>query len=147
MPEMEQLTLAEVREAAALPPGTIHVSAAFQGRRFGGPDLAAVATDVTLAGEPVDYPSPGQLVDAALSTPGFIEALELAPDPSAWMNANDAWWPARPYPSQPRLAGALDAPSGILEMGQFVGSDIDRPFVVGAVVDPWAGESFGSYWF
>lgn len=132
--------------AQPLPPGTIHVSAAFRARRFGNPDRVSVSTDVTLAGEPVDYPSPGQLADAALSTPGFIEALELAPDTNAWMNANDAWWPKRPYPDQPRLAGAIDAPAGIVEIGQFVGSDIDLPFVVGAVLDPWTGESFGSYW-
>jgi hypothetical protein len=130
-----------------LPPGVIRVSAAFDGRNFGDPDRASVSTDVTLGGDPVGYPSPGQLADGALSTPGFVEALEMAPDTEAWMNAWTSWWPRRPYPPQPRMAGAASAPQGILEVGQFVGSDLDRPFVVGAVIDPWTGESFGSFWF
>ena len=66
--------------AQPLPPGVIHVSAAFEGREFSDPDRVSVSTDVTLAGDPVGYPSPGQLADAALSTPGFIEALEMVPD-------------------------------------------------------------------
>jgi hypothetical protein len=133
--------------AQPLPSGVISVSAAFEGRRFGDSDRVVVTTDVTLAGDPVTYPSPGQLADAALSTPGFIEALEMAPNTDAWMNAWAAWWPRRPYPPQPRMAGTASAPRGVLEIGQFVGSDLDRPFVVGAVIDPWTGESLGSSWF
>lgn len=138
---------AYVLRAQPLPPGIIRVAAAFEGRRFGGPDRVSVSTEVTLAGDPVGYPSPGQLADAALATPGFIEALDMAPETDAWMNAWTSWWPRRPYPPQARMAGATSAPRGILEIGQFVGSDLDRPFVVGAVIDPWTGESYGSSWF
>jgi hypothetical protein len=133
--------------AQPLPPGVISVSAAFEGRKFGDPDRVVVTSDVTLAGDPVTYPSPGQLADAALSTPGFIEALAMAPETDAWMNAWASWWPRRPYPPQPRMAGTASAPRGVLEVGQFVGTDLDRPFVVGAVIDPWTGESYGSSWF
>ncbi len=127
-----------------LPPGAIHISAGFEGSR--STDRVSVSTDVTLAGGPVDYPSPGQLVDAALSTPGFVETLERQPDPRDWANAHVATWLKRPYPRQPRLAGARGAPEGILEIGQFFsGSDVDTPFVVGAVIDPWTAESYGAY--
>ena len=105
----------------------------------------AVSTDVELAGEPVTYPSPGQLVDAALSTPGFIETLERLPDPKDWANAHVSSWMKKPYPPQPRLEGARDAPEGILEIIQFfAGSGPRGPFMVEAVIDPWTAESFGA---
>jgi hypothetical protein len=129
-----------------LPPGTIRVSVAYEHPRSGRPDLVSVAADVTLSGEAVAYPSPGQLADAALATPGFVETLERATDPTDWENG-DSWWPKPPYPPQPRLDAARDAPVGIVEITEVVGSDIESPFIVGAVVDPWTGESFGSYWF
>jgi hypothetical protein len=138
--------LAYMLAGQPLPPGAIHVTVAYQDPRPRRPDLVAVTTDVTLDGDPVSYPSPGQLVDAALATPGFVDALALAPDPTDWANADD-WWPTSPYPPQPHLDGARDAPDGIVEIEQIVGSDIEVPFMVGAALDPWTGESFGSYWF
>lgn len=128
-----------------LPGGTLHVSVGFRdsGRRR-DTNRVTVGMDVTLAGSPVSYPTPGQLADAALGTPGFITVLE-ASDPDAWMQAGAQYWKKAPYPSA-RLAG-VTAPRGILEIDQLVGSDIDRPFVVGAAIDPWTGESFGSSWF
>jgi hypothetical protein len=126
-----------------LPPGTIHLSAGFEGSRRS--DRVSVSTDVELAGDPVAYPSPGQLVDAALSTPGFIETLERLPDPREWANTHVSFWPKPPYPLQPRLEGARDAPDGILEVTQFLsGRDDSMPFVVTAVIDPWTAESYGA---
>jgi hypothetical protein len=128
-----------------LPPGTMRVSAAFQARRFDRRDLASVSADVTLAGDPVAYPSPGHLADVALATPGFVDALELSPDPARWFNSSADFWAKPPYPGQPRFDAARDAPKGVLELVQFVGSDVESPFIAGAILDPWTGESFGSY--
>ncbi len=51
----------------------------------------------------------------------------------------------KPYPPQPRLEGARDAPDGIIEIMQFfTGSDAGTPFMVNAVIDPWTAESFGA---
>jgi hypothetical protein len=125
-----------------LPPGTIHLSVGFDGSRRA--DRVSVSTDVELAGDPVAYPSPGQLVDAALMSPGFIETLERQPDPRDWVNTNIAWWKKRPYPPQQRLLGARDAPGGILEVGLFFDdSDDSAPFALSAVIDPWTAESYG----
>jgi hypothetical protein len=126
-----------------LPPGTIHLTVGFEGSRRS--DRVSVSTDVTLAGDPVAYPAPGQLVDAALSTPGFIETLERLPDPRDWANTHVSSWMKKPYPLQPRLDGARDAPDGILEVDQFLsGRDDSSPFVVTAVIDPWTAESYGA---
>ncbi|CAN5636756.1 hypothetical protein BH23CHL8_BH23CHL8_12490 [soil metagenome] len=126
-----------------LPPGTIHLTVGFEGSRRS--DRVSVSTDVTLTGDPVAYPSPGQLVDAALSTPGFVETLERLPDPHDWANTHVSAWKKPPYPTQPRLEGARKAPDGILEVTQFFArSDITIPFVVSAVIDPWTAESYGA---
>ncbi len=126
-----------------LPPGSIHLTVGFDGNRR--QDRVSVSTDVELDGDPVDYASPGEIVDAALSTPGFVETLERLPDPKAWANAHVGHWNKPPYPPQPRLDGARDAPAGILEVTQFfAGSDRDAPFVVEAIIDPWTAESDGA---
>ena len=126
-----------------LPPGTIHLTVGFDGSRRA--DRVSVSTDVELAGEPVAYPSPGQLVDAALMSPGFIETLERLPDPKDWANAHVSSWMKKAYPPQPRLEGARDAPDGIIEIMQFfTGSDAGTPFMVNAVIDPWTAESYGA---
>ena len=62
-----------------LPPGTIHLTVGFDGSRR--TDRVSVSTDVELAGDPVAYPSPGQLVDAALSTPGLRRDARAAARP------------------------------------------------------------------
>ena len=126
-----------------LPPGTIHVTVSMYGTGQ-HKRLVSVGTDVTLGGRPVGYPSPGQLVDAALATPGFLEVLEAAPPPAEWANPMLSSWLKRPYPPQPRLAGAQDAPQGIVELGWFF-AGIHYPFMVGAVIDPWTGDVFSAY--
>ena len=126
-----------------LPPGTIHLTVGFDGSRRAG--RVSVSTDVELAGDPVAYPSPGQLVDAALMSPGFIETLERLPEPKDWANAHVSSWMKKGLPPQPRLEGARDAPAGIIEIMQFfTGSDAGTPFMVNAVIDPWTAESYGA---
>ena len=126
-----------------LPPGTIHLTVGFDGNRR--QERVSVSTDVELAGDPVEYASPGELVDAALSTPGFVETLERQPDPRDWANAHVSSWMKKPYPPQPRLEGARGAPAGIIEVTQFFGgSERGAPFVVEAVIDPWTAESYGA---
>ena len=125
-----------------LPPGTIRLSVTMVGTR--PRRLVSVGTEVTLSGRPVGYPSPGQLVDAALAAPGFLDVLRTAPPPEEWANPMLSTWLKRPYPPQARLAGALEAPHGIVELGWFF-AGITRPFMVGAVIDPWTGEAFSAY--
>lgn len=107
--------------------------------------IAPVSVSVTLAGGPVGYPSPGQLVDRALQSPGFIEFLEQYPDPAGWANTGASWWPGPRYPTQPRFDAGRAAPHGVLEVVLYT-LGIGQPWVGGVVLDPWTGESYGA-WF
>jgi hypothetical protein len=129
-------------EDRPLPPGTMTLNSTFSGKGPGGAFRIPLDVDIVLAGDPVTYPSPGQLVDAALETPGFIETLELAPSAKDW--ANSAASPSRTTSRfrQPRFDGARTAQHGIIEIMQFLTGSV---FVAGAILDPWTGESYGAY--
>jgi hypothetical protein len=98
------------------------------------------STTFTLAGTPVDYPSPGRLVDVALDTPGFVEWLESKPF-REWVNTSASYWPRPPYPVQARFDHGRKAPDGVLEIGLF--ADGPGPLYGMVLVDPWTAESFG----
>lgn len=129
-----------------LPPGPIRLVVTYLDTtdrdRQGRLRRLTVTDRIDLAGKPVAYPSPGQLVDAALRTPGVLEAIDaLTDEPRMWDDAHWVFWSRPPYPGRVRMVPDGQAPDGILEIGLFPSAGPIGFLEV--LIDPWTGTTFG----
>lgn len=134
-----------------LPPGRVRVTAAWEDAGHGArptgpiftrhPDLIAATADLELTGSDPGFPTPIEIVEAALTDPTFAAWVDADATRESWTNAYYGGWPGPGYPPQPRFAGLAElAPDGIVEVALIQDLPGHPDVMVTAMVDPWTGE-------
>jgi hypothetical protein len=133
-----------------LSPGTVRLIARYDHLGHGAqpdedrdPRPVTVSTALGVAGSGPAYPSPGELVDAALRDPAFAAWVAASPGGADWENPYMTAKPGPGYPDQPRYAGLGDrAPHGVAEVWLTRRVDGTTAHGIG-LVDPWTAEPIG----
>jgi len=135
----------------ALPGGKVALVAGFSYQRtyLASPPWPqiSVSSPVTLERRPFPWPSPGQIVDTVIETPGFLDWLKTRSVPGQWDNT-ELMLPLGSSAFEECFFGFTGlAPNGTLTLGVFAyppGSDTDpNPSIWGgSLIDPWTLTSF-----
>lgn len=137
-----------------LPPGPVRVTASWEyaghGARPSGqlftrhPDLISASADLTLSGTDPAFPTPVELVEAALTDPTFAAWVDADPTREDWTGTYFGAWPGPGYPPQQRYTGLSGrAPNGIVEVA-LVRDLPHHPDTMGsALLDAATGEVLG----
>jgi hypothetical protein len=137
-----------------LPPGPVSVTASWQyaghGARPTGPlfrrhpDLISAKADLELTGTDPGFPTPIEIVEAALADPAFAAWVAADPTRADWAGTYFGGWPGPDYPAQSRFAGlAGRAPDGIAEVWLVRDLPGSADAIGAALVDPWTGAVLG----
>jgi hypothetical protein len=131
-----------------LPSGIVKANVAFasERQRLQNEIHLDIAAPVEIDGpDPFLYPSPGQLVDATLETPGFQAWLDSRTAPPGWSNTFGDTADSRV--NRQAFGWSTPLPDGVAEIGLFANSSPggDATISGSAFVDPYTGYSYG-FW-
>jgi hypothetical protein len=130
----------------ALPGGRVPLVAGFSYQRRGlsgrpWPRIS-ISSLVTLERRPFPWPSPGQIVDTVIETPGFLDWLKTRDVPRQWDNT-ELMLPQGSAAFEECFFGFTGpAPNGTLTLGVFAyppgsGTDPNPSIWGGSLIDPW----------